>query len=251
MDNIKVHSRNQAVKATRQVHELEMLYKISRILSGGTTRKKALADVLNSLENELGLNRGTITLLSPDGNEIRIEVARELLQLFRLVTFRVDGDKDVVDLVRRHLARHQAHQVQRRRTDVRTLGIAEEYHRPLAAEGLAVERLAIALRQRELRQRFRGIEDRRRFHLRPGIGLVHRHREVDARHQSGYDQSQHGQELETPGLVSSVTHVHILYLARSVTVVVCLALVRQVQGQPDEGDAAGEIQHVQCRIEMH
>jgi Nif-specific regulatory protein len=78
MDNIKVNSRNQAVKATRQVHELEMLYKISRILADGTIRKKALADVLNALEQELGLNRGTITLLAPDSKEIRIEVAQSL-----------------------------------------------------------------------------------------------------------------------------------------------------------------------------
>ena len=78
MDNIKVNSRNQAIKATRQVKELEMLYKISRILADGTIRKKALADVLNALEHELGLNRGTITLLAPDGNEIRIEVAQSI-----------------------------------------------------------------------------------------------------------------------------------------------------------------------------
>ena len=78
MANIKGHSQNPVMQATRQVREMEMLYKISRILADGTVRKQALADVVNILEKELGLNRGTITLLSPDSKEIRVEVAQSL-----------------------------------------------------------------------------------------------------------------------------------------------------------------------------
>src|SRR4030042_2191396 len=78
MSNIKGHSQNAVMQATRQVREMEMLYKISRILADGTVRKQALADVVNILEKELGLNRGTITLLSPDSKEIRVEVAQSL-----------------------------------------------------------------------------------------------------------------------------------------------------------------------------
>ncbi|MHC4173920.1 MAG: GAF domain-containing protein [Planctomycetota bacterium] len=75
MTNSKLNLRNPVVQPTRQVHGLEPLYKISRILVAGTHRKQALADVVDILEKELGLNRGTVTLLAPDGNEIRIEVA--------------------------------------------------------------------------------------------------------------------------------------------------------------------------------
>jgi Nif-specific regulatory protein len=78
MANNKAHQQYRFVPATRQVRELEMLYKVSRILAAGTHRKQALADVVDVLEQELGLNRGTITLLAPDGKEIRIEVAQHL-----------------------------------------------------------------------------------------------------------------------------------------------------------------------------
>jgi Nif-specific regulatory protein len=78
MANNKVNLQNPVVQATRHVRELDILYKISRVLAAGTQRKQALSEVLGVLENELGLNRGTVTLLSPDGNEIRIEVAHKL-----------------------------------------------------------------------------------------------------------------------------------------------------------------------------
>jgi Nif-specific regulatory protein len=71
----KLNFEKPPAQKTQYVGEMEVLYKISRILVAGTQRKQALADVVNVLENELGLNRGTITLLSPDGKEIRIEVA--------------------------------------------------------------------------------------------------------------------------------------------------------------------------------
>jgi len=75
MGNSKINLNQPVAQATRHVRELDILYKISRILAAGTHRRQALAEVVDVLENELGLNRGTITLLAPDGNEIRIEVA--------------------------------------------------------------------------------------------------------------------------------------------------------------------------------
>ena len=78
MSNSKVNPENQAMQPIHQVNELEILYKISRMLAAGTQRNQALTEVLDILEKELDLNRGTITLLAPDGNEIRIEVAHSI-----------------------------------------------------------------------------------------------------------------------------------------------------------------------------
>jgi len=75
MANSKPNLENLIAQPTCHVRALETLYKISRILAAGTHRKQALADVVAVLEQELGLNRGTVTLLSPNGKEIRIEVA--------------------------------------------------------------------------------------------------------------------------------------------------------------------------------
>jgi Nif-specific regulatory protein len=66
--------------AERHVHELETLYRISHILSVVKNQKQSLAEILDVLDSELGLNRGTVTLLGPDGSEIRIEVAHNLSQ---------------------------------------------------------------------------------------------------------------------------------------------------------------------------
>jgi Nif-specific regulatory protein len=66
--------------ATRHVRELETLYGISHILAAGRSQKQALAEVLDMLDSDLDMNRGTITLLGPDASEIRIEVAHNLSQ---------------------------------------------------------------------------------------------------------------------------------------------------------------------------
>jgi len=47
----------------RHVRELETLYRISHILAAGKNKKQALAEVLDMLDCELGMNRGTVTLL--------------------------------------------------------------------------------------------------------------------------------------------------------------------------------------------
>ena len=75
MKKSRLNLHNHITEPTRNVRGLEILYKISRVLAAGTQRKQALADVVGVLEKDLGLNRGTVTLLAPAGNEIGIEVA--------------------------------------------------------------------------------------------------------------------------------------------------------------------------------
>ena len=72
------------------VPQLETLYKVSQILSTGTHQQEALASVLDMLDKDLGLARGTITLLSLDGNEIKIEAAHDLSpEQSRRITYRI------------------------------------------------------------------------------------------------------------------------------------------------------------------
>ncbi|MFC1761863.1 sigma 54-interacting transcriptional regulator [Planctomycetota bacterium] len=62
-------------KDFHRTQALETLYRISHILAAGINQKQILAEVLDALDSELGMRRGTITLLSQDRNEIMIEVA--------------------------------------------------------------------------------------------------------------------------------------------------------------------------------
>lgn len=78
MTNRSANFKKGAAHATRHVRELETLYKISHILASGTRQKQALTEVLDTLDCELSMNRGTVTLLAPAGNEIMIEVAHNL-----------------------------------------------------------------------------------------------------------------------------------------------------------------------------
>lgn len=71
-------SKGKKSSSSRQLRELETLYRISHILASDAQQKQVLSEVLDTLDSELGLNRGTVTLLSPDGNEILIEVAHNL-----------------------------------------------------------------------------------------------------------------------------------------------------------------------------
>jgi Nif-specific regulatory protein len=72
------------------LEQLETLYKVSQILAAGARQKQVLAEVLNILDKEFGLNRGTITLLIPGGDEIKVEASHNLPQeRSRQVTYRV------------------------------------------------------------------------------------------------------------------------------------------------------------------
>src|SRR4030042_1951476 len=74
----------------KNLKQLETLYKVSQILVTGARQQQALADVLDTLDAELDLNRGTITILSPDGNEIRVEAAHNLSEeQSRRITYQI------------------------------------------------------------------------------------------------------------------------------------------------------------------
>ncbi len=64
--------------ATLHAQQLQTLYKISNILNSGKHQKEALGEVLGVLDQELGMKRGTVTLLAPARDEILIEVAHNL-----------------------------------------------------------------------------------------------------------------------------------------------------------------------------
>jgi Nif-specific regulatory protein len=55
--------------------EITCLYEITRAIYSTMDLRKALYKVLDLLEKELGMNRGSITLLNPETSEIHIEVA--------------------------------------------------------------------------------------------------------------------------------------------------------------------------------
>ena len=80
----------QAAYTAHHVEQLKALYKVSQILAAGTRQKQALTEVLDTLDNQFGLNRGTITLLAPDGDKVTIEAAHNLSQKqSRRITYRV------------------------------------------------------------------------------------------------------------------------------------------------------------------
>ncbi len=65
-------------RTSGSVRELDTLYDISQILATGTNQRQTLAEVLDAIDSELGMNRGMVTLLSPGSDEITIEVAHNI-----------------------------------------------------------------------------------------------------------------------------------------------------------------------------
>lgn len=60
----------------RRERELEALHEIARILTVRTGQREMLLDILGVLEGTLGMQRATILLLSPDGEELTLEAVR-------------------------------------------------------------------------------------------------------------------------------------------------------------------------------
>ncbi len=61
---------------TRHEKELRALHSIAEILATRTGQREMLLEIIDVLDQELGLIRGTIMLLSPDGTELTIEATR-------------------------------------------------------------------------------------------------------------------------------------------------------------------------------
>ncbi len=78
MPKQNLSSQKQMLHVSHHIRELDMLYKISQILVAGALQKQALAEILDMLDNELEMNRGTVTLLASDGNEIKVELSHNL-----------------------------------------------------------------------------------------------------------------------------------------------------------------------------
>ncbi|MBT7171527.1 MAG: sigma 54-interacting transcriptional regulator [Phycisphaerales bacterium] len=57
---------------------LDGLYQISQILAAGTAQREMLAEVLEVMDREMALLRGTVMLLSADGSEITTEIAHNV-----------------------------------------------------------------------------------------------------------------------------------------------------------------------------
>ncbi len=64
--------------AERHARELDALHSISQILTAGSAQREMLSEVLDVLEDRLGMSRGTIMLLNPDRSQLLIEVAHNL-----------------------------------------------------------------------------------------------------------------------------------------------------------------------------
>jgi Nif-specific regulatory protein len=62
----------------KPIEEVTMLYEITKALNAHLVLKKSLYKVLDILSNSMNMVRGTITILNPMRNEIRIEVAHGL-----------------------------------------------------------------------------------------------------------------------------------------------------------------------------
>ncbi len=67
-----------AVTAERSRLELEILYRISQTLVHQHDISSLLNEVLNIMDNEMGLSRGTLTLRQPDSDMFRIEASKGL-----------------------------------------------------------------------------------------------------------------------------------------------------------------------------
>ncbi len=72
----------------RHQFELEALYTISRLLGSGQRQRQVLAEVLDVLHDRLGMERGTIMLLSPDSNELTMEAAHGLPEGGRATSYK-------------------------------------------------------------------------------------------------------------------------------------------------------------------
>ena len=75
--NVLLEARvSHPASTDRHAQELTVLGSISRLLASRSGQRELLSAVLEELERSLGMVRGTVMLLSPDGNELIVEVAR-------------------------------------------------------------------------------------------------------------------------------------------------------------------------------
>ena len=78
MAKTKDKKRKRKEHNSIHVQELKTLFNISQILMAGIGQRQALVEVLDILDSELGMNKGTVTILAADSNQITIEVAHNI-----------------------------------------------------------------------------------------------------------------------------------------------------------------------------
>ncbi len=71
-------NRDHTNQSERHAHELDALASVSTVLGSGLPQQQLLSRVLEILDGELNLRNGAITLLSPEGDELAVEVAPAL-----------------------------------------------------------------------------------------------------------------------------------------------------------------------------
>jgi Nif-specific regulatory protein len=64
------------IKSELSFNGLAALYRIARLLASGQNLETIMAEILEILESNVGMNRGMITILSPDNEELAVDVAR-------------------------------------------------------------------------------------------------------------------------------------------------------------------------------
>jgi len=78
MSKLKTDPAPNPEHAAMHVRELDALYSVSRTLASEVRQRQMLEDVLDVLRHDLGLMRGAILLLSPDGEELMLAVGHNL-----------------------------------------------------------------------------------------------------------------------------------------------------------------------------
>jgi len=113
---------------------------------------------LGVIDPETSGDRADLGLAAGQGHQARMEVGDELAHDLRRIARRIDGDED-----RRHLVGGGAQLIERRRhglqfdrTDIRTMGEAEEHQHELPVELGAIARLAALVNELEF-----GLDQRR------------------------------------------------------------------------------------------
>ncbi len=75
---MELHDLIEIPKSPRQVKEITTLYSITTALASSMDMREALEKVVNILSEEMEFERGTITIINPSTQEIKIEVAHGL-----------------------------------------------------------------------------------------------------------------------------------------------------------------------------
>jgi Nif-specific regulatory protein len=74
---VKTHPQNRE-STERYEEDLEVLVSVGQLLAAQSGQRQMLTAVLDDLEEKLGMIRGTIMLLSSDGSELFVEVAKDV-----------------------------------------------------------------------------------------------------------------------------------------------------------------------------